>query len=114
MAENVRVSGAAVQHDSHAGMPGHSTEPPCPGWAGSSRCSPGQALEGAGTSQLSSAGVQDEVSQGKDWKGTPVKVLQDPRIPQVTAHPTTTSSDHKPAKPNLIYFFKVEFPQILL
>lgn len=102
-------------------MPGNSTEPPVPrqGWQLPPQSRTGRGcsrrdLEGAGTSQVSSAGVQDEVSQGKDWKGTPVKVLQDPRIAEVTAHPTTTSSDHKPAKPNLIYFFKVEFPQILL
>lgn len=36
------------------------------------------------------------------------------RIPEVTAHPSLTSSDPKSAKPNLIYLLKAEFHQILL
>lgn len=82
-------------------------------------------MKGTEVSQVTSVEAEDEASQGKDRNGTQVKALQDrplhrsqrwnwPKQPNLTAHPPATSSDCKTAKPNLIYFLKAEFPQILL
>lgn len=85
----------------------------------------GGTLKGSEVSQVASVEAEDEASWGKDRNGTQMKVLRDrplqrsqrwncPKQPNLTAHPPATSSDHKSAKPKLIYFLKAEFPQILL